>query len=429
MGDLSNVLGSTGLRHQAGRIDEEWHRDLKGDRARKTYQEMSEQDPSCGAVLGLVRAYTLGTSMYVEPVDDTPEAREVVDFVEDCREDMRHTWSNHVAEMLSCCSYGWAMFETVYKRREDGRVGWDRIEIRGQNTLDHWELDKDGTILGMWQLLDGGKKVLIPLEKGILYRVNVSKNNPEGRSLLRAAYRPYYYLKRLQEIEAIGCENDATGIPYLQVPPPLLDSTSDKYDASIVSDLEDKIVQIGKGTRRGLVIGAEEFEGQKTGWKLDTLRGGGRAMYDTSNIILRYRAELVNAILNAGMVYLGQEQHGSYSLADSKTNTFAQALAGLLDDFCDNFTRNAIAPLCELNGIPRELYPYLTHGDIESPNLTEIADYVTKLVGVGIISRTPALEERMREVAHLPSEPMEEGEDWVAPTTGEPAETVTEVEE
>ncbi|MCE2604181.1 hypothetical protein LH384_34385, partial [Pseudomonas aeruginosa] len=44
------------------------------------------------------------------------------------------------------------------------------------------------------------------------------KNNPEGRSVLRGAYRAWYFKRRIQEIEGIGLERDLAGFPVLTAP-------------------------------------------------------------------------------------------------------------------------------------------------------------------------------------------------------------------
>jgi hypothetical protein len=56
----------------------------------------------------------------------------------------------------------------------------------------------------------------IPIEKMLLFRPITHKNNPEGRSILRTAYTSYY-VKRLQELEAILGERMG-GIPIVKVP-------------------------------------------------------------------------------------------------------------------------------------------------------------------------------------------------------------------
>ena len=59
---------------------------------------------------------------------------------------------------------------------------------------------------------------MIPIERSLLFRGKQSKGNPEGISMLRGAYRPWFFKKRLEEFEAIGVERDLAGMPMARVP-------------------------------------------------------------------------------------------------------------------------------------------------------------------------------------------------------------------
>src|SRR5438132_1698649 len=54
--------------------------------------------------------------------------------------------------------------------------------------------------------------------KSSLFRTSTNKANPEGRSLLRLCYDPYYRSSLIQNLEGIGIERDAAGIPYMEIP-------------------------------------------------------------------------------------------------------------------------------------------------------------------------------------------------------------------
>src|SRR6185369_13196324 len=102
-----------------------------------------------------------------------PKCQESADFVESCMHDMSHSWEDLVDENLSMLQYGYAPHELVYKKRlgrdpgpdpdnpgenlpqseyDDGKIGWRRIPIRGQDTVLKWFFDQNGQIKGMTQL-------------------------------------------------------------------------------------------------------------------------------------------------------------------------------------------------------------------------------------------------------------------------------------
>jgi hypothetical protein len=55
-----------------------------------------------------------------------------------------------------------------------------------------------------------------------------------------------------------------------------------------------------------------------------------------------------------------------------------------------------------VNGVDPKLWPTLEHGDIESPELKEIASFVSNLTDAGVLVPDETLERRMRELAGLP---------------------------
>jgi hypothetical protein len=167
---------------------------------------------------------------------------------------MSHTWENFVSEALTMLIYGFAPHEIVYKRRlgrnpkrkfligamstggrvgetdlgdlpeskfDDGRIGWRRLPIRGQDTIIKWMFDSNGQIIGMTQQPWIGTLIDLPIEKLLLFRPTAHKNNPEGRSVLRSAYRAHFMVKRLEEIEAILYERMG-GIPVIYLPNSLI---------------------------------------------------------------------------------------------------------------------------------------------------------------------------------------------------------------
>ena len=47
-------------------------------------------------------------------------------------------------------------------------------------------------------------------------------------------------------------------------------------------------------------------------------------------------------------------------------------------------------------------YPELVHGDIETQNLSELGEFVSKMVGIGAITPDESMEDYLRMAADLP---------------------------
>lgn len=404
-------LGTTGLKRSGGYVYEEWHPKLRGSKAVRVYREMRDNDATTGAVLYAMESLILQAPWHIEVAtsDPTPAQVEAAAFVRSALfDDMAHTWQEFLSEALSMVPFGWSMFEVVYKRRtgadsrfDDGRIGWSKFAPRGQETLERWEFADNGDVQGMHQVdYSTGRAAFIPLAKAILFTFRSHLNNPEGRSGLRTAYRSWYFLKRLQEIEAIGAERDLAGMPVIEAPSRIMSPTASAAEKVIRAALFKIVKSIRMDEQMGVVMPAEKEDGKETGYRLRLLSTGGKRASDIAAAIDRYRKEIAMTLL-AQFLHLGMDRVGSFALADSSTDLFAVALGATMDRITDTINRTAIPPLMRLNGIPQADWPRLVHGDVESRNLAEVSGYIATLVGAGAMS-ADGLEDRLREIANLP---------------------------
>jgi hypothetical protein len=410
-----DVLGRTGLKRSAGHIHEEWHPRLRGLLAVRTYREMSDNDPVIGAFLYAIEALIRQVDWQVDPSGDTDEHKAAAEFVQSAVDDMSITWQDLLSEIMTFLIYGWSYFEILYKRRlgrsddptrdskhNDGKIGWWKLSIRGQESLQRWEINDEGGIMGMWQLAPPHFKItFIPIEKAVLFRTKSNKNNPEGRSVLRNAYRSWFMLKRLQEHEAIGVARNLSGMARLQVPFRIMLKTANANEKQLRTDLENLMQRIHRDEREGLILPSElDSEGKPTGFKFDLLSASGRPI-NTNEIINRYEQRIAMSTMSEFLL-LGMQKVGSLALASTKTELFGVALGAFMDTIAETFTRFPIRDLCRFNNIPEEFWPIMTHGDIEKPELQELAGYIGTLTGAGLNFTDNETETQLREYAGLP---------------------------
>lgn len=410
-------IGRTGLRRQGGYVTEEFLRELQGARGRKVYREMAQNDPVVGAILYAIEMLARQVSWRVEPAAGDPDGAARAAFVEDALlRDMSATWQDTLSEVLTMLPFGWSWLEIVYKRRggesrdptqrsrfADGRIGWRKWAIRGQETLLRWEFDPEGGVQALVQqdFSTGGQSYVIPVEKSLLFRTSTRKGNPEGTSCLRTSYRPWYFMRRIEEIEAVGVERDLAGYPVIQVAEggPDIWNTKDAEATALKTVIETLIRNIKRDEQEGLLLP----------WWCDfkLVTTGSRRNFDTTGILQRYAQRIATATL-CDFILLGHEKVGSFALASSKTHLFATALGAFLDAVAEVVNRHAVPRLLALNGWPAADAPRLVHGDIETPDLQELGAYVTQLAGAGMpLFPDEALERALRSAAKLP-EPAQE---------------------
>jgi hypothetical protein len=417
-------IGSTGLVQYGGEVREDFLRQLQGKRGLATYREMADNHPVIGAILYAVEMLVRGVDWTVSPSD--PNDQRAVDeatFVSTCMTDMSHSWPDTLSSVLSMLTYGYCYTEVVYKRRlgpdmkdaserskhVDGRYGWRKWPIRDQSTITRWKFDEHGGIDGAWQMdtvADTGE-VFLPIERCLLFRTSTKRNNPQGRSILRNAFVPWYFQKRIQEIEAIGIERDLAGLPVALVPPHLLSDNATAQETAALTAIKQIVRNVRRDEQEGIVFPlAYDPDTKQLAYDLKLLSTGGRRQFDTSAIISRYDGRIAMTTL-ADFILLGHDKVGTQALSVSKIQLFADALETWVAGIADVINTHAIPRLMRLNGVDSSLFPSLDYSTPRQVDIGVIADYVSKLAGVGAILPDENLGAHLRDIAGLPQEEAE----------------------
>ena len=411
-------LGASGLKRTAGYVDEEFLPQLRGRKAIGVYREMSDNDPIVGALLFALDRLLRQVDWRVEPASDSSADKQAAEFIEQCMEDMSHTWDDLISEILTMLTYGWSWHEIVYKRRvgpwekdptkrskfTDGKIGWRKIPIRSQDTLQRWIFDETGGVQGMVQMAPPFyKNVVLPINKSLLFRPTLHKGNPEGRSILRNAYRPWYMKKRLEEIEAIGVERDLAGMPVGKVPADYLTAKPGTEQAKMVDAFRKMVKSVRRDEQEGIVLPAAFDQDTKQPlFDFQLLSSGGSRQFDTSGIIQRYEQRILMTVL-ADFILVGHQSTGSYALHTDKTGMFRTAINSFAQAIADVFNRHAIPRLFALNAWKPDQLPRLKPNDVDPPDLTQLGAFMGQMAQAGVVWFPDVeLEKFVRKAARLP---------------------------
>ena len=373
-------LGTSGLARAGGYIHEEFLPNLRWPWAGRVYQEMSDNDATIGAIMYLAEMLIRGAGWTVEAASDSKKDLEAAEFLESCMHDMDMTWANTINEILSMMKYGFSFHEIVYKVRRgpfehsskykskysDCRIGWRRIPIRSQQSLLEWEFDEESNVTAFMQQAEPDYKLVrIPMAKGLLFRTTSSRENPEGRSLLRNAYRAWYFKKHFEEIEGIGIERDLAGFPVLTAPEGMdLWTVDDPSMVALRSRAEEIVSSVRRDSEEGLLL--------PYGWDLKLLASSSSRQINIGETIERYDKRIAITLLS-DIILLG-DKSGSFALADAKQSMLAAALQAQLCNIADTFNGKAVPDLFYMNdfdGITD--FPKIVPGQIQSPSLKEVA--------------------------------------------------------
>lgn len=418
--DLRGGWGVKGLKSYGGLIAEEYNPRLTGQRAARTYTQMMNEDETIGGLRFIVSAMCRNATWSVDTASGRPGDREASEFVEQCMDDLEEPWADTVDEICSMLWYGFSLHGQIYKRRmgdlglaadparssryKDGRVGWLGFPIRAQDTIQRWVIDDHGRILGAEQVaMPINRPIRLPLAKSLLFRTTKHKNNPEGRSLLRSAYRSSYIKLGLQQIEAIGAERDVAGLPIMYLPPTILWGQTPENEKQ--REMYRKIVTgIRNDEKSGVLLPMMmDSQGHQL-VKLELLAPGGSKQYDISKIIDRWDHRIA-ATVAGDFILLGQGPNaaGSWAMHTDKTSLFARALKVFMDSIAETINRFAIPTLMRYNSFRITDTPRIRVNALEKPDLDAVGKYLTALAAAGMpLFPNPDLEKYLSDLAGMP---------------------------
>lgn len=434
MRDPSEVLakaeiGVGGLYTRSGQIRaDEFLKDLRGVKAIRKFREMRDNDSTIGAVMYATEQVLRDIEYKVEPANESAEAQAEADFVRSVLDDMDHTLDDHISEALSSLTYGFALFETVYKRRvgpnqknpkkrskhTDGRLGIRKLASRAQWTINRFDIDREtGENLGVYQMISNignDYSGYIPYNKLLHYKTTTTNDDPSGRSILRNAYSSYTYLTSLQQIEAIAVERELHGIPIGRMPADYLRSdASDEH--KLLRQSFEKALRDLKFNEQGYLLLPSDLlldgDGKATGgvgsrlMDVELITSNGTRNIDIDPIIKRYQHDIARSIM-AEFLMLGSGS-GSYALSKSKTDLFLRSVESYINSIFDVLNKQLVESLWSINGLNYDLMPRICAGDVAAWDLKEMGSYLRNLNGAGFdFTEDLDLVEELLDIAELP---------------------------
>jgi ribosomal protein L12E/L44/L45/RPP1/RPP2 len=408
--------GSSGLVTFSGIIQDEFLRELRGKEGYKRFDEMRRNSPIIGALLLANELAIRKVSWNFESAEDEAKKKQAeqakkdkvdedeyaaepltrdprIELLEASRDNMSTSWNDFITEALTMLPFGYSLFEVCYERVESA-ILWRKFAPRGQDTIYRWNLDETGGLAGVIQQAAPKYQTIdLPIEKLLLFRTRVERGNPEGRSILRTAWIPYYYAKHIQQVEAIGIERDLAGLPKIMLPQGADTSDTDASDYGVARKL---VRNVRNDEQAGLVL--------PYGWEFELVSTGGSRQFDTDKIVRRYESRMLMSAL-AQFIMLGQDGVGSLALSKDMSDFFTMAVNAVADIISETFTKYAIPRLLSLNGYDAEGIS-LTHTPAGDVDTGAIADFLQK-VG-GYVTWDAADELWLRQLIGLPEKDVEE---------------------
>lgn len=385
---LELELGGTGTIIVAGILtDADYNPDLTGVKRIEVYDKMRKGDATVKLGLSAVKKPLLAAEWFIKPGEGEDDTGEKTIFV---RDELLHnpnfSFTQFLRQALLYCDYGNSIFEKVFRRRADKRIGWKKFAPRLPKTVYRYTLE-DGVTPGITQYLPTGGIVQIPQWKLMMFVLDMEGANYEGESMLRACYMHWYYKDLYYRIDAIASERQGMGVPIIRVPAQA--TPEDKRRAKIVA--------------RNIRVNQEAYVDLPEGFTLEYIDTKAKELKEVKEMIMHHDRQILKAFA-AHFLDMGASSAGSRNLSKDQSDLYKVSELYIARIF-QEIVQLAIKELVDLNwsGLNDKQYPTLEHGQIGEVDFTTLADALGTLSEKGIIIPDKPLETYARKTMQLPA--------------------------
>lgn len=366
-------------------IDEEVEVRLMGDNYIKEFKKMYLNDPIVGSImLAMTKTFQ---SIEWKCHNDPKGALE--------KSLVNVNWVERLEEVLLFLVYGHSVFEVVLQEEEDGLITWKGMYSRPQDTIAEWNNDSVGNLESIKQYTTGGEQAEISAKKLLHFVSNRTASNQKGRSILRNAYRDWYYKTNIEKIEAIGIERDLTGLPVLTPADDAVLVNADGTLSALGNWAWQTVRQVKRNEQEGLVL--------PFGWSFELQGSPGKRQFDLNAVIQRYDAKIAMSMLAQFLILGVTNDSGSFALAKEQSDLFHKAVEGFAKVVANTINQQFIGAkaISILNGYSE--IAYVEPVGANKLNLSDLASFLGRLFKFNVLTPDDKLEEHVRKLASLPA--------------------------
>lgn len=358
---------------------------------REKYRTFSEVLTNCSVAAAGIRYFLnlCAAADWEFKAADHPRGEELAEQAKKILfEDPRTSRARIVRRAAMYRFYGFSTQEWTAFRRPDGVMSFIDIAPRAQLTIERWDVDTAGEVLGVVQRNPQNQtETYLPRGK-LLYIVDDSLNDsPQGLGLLRHIVEPAKRLQLFEQLEGIGLSTDLRGVPIGRAPYAELSRRVESGEITTEQAINavKGIEGFVRGRNRanselGLLVDSEVYasideaarpSAQKK-FEIDLLQGNSTSLPDVARAITRLNGEIAR-VLGVEAILLGDGDRGSFALSQDKTNQFALTIDATLKELGDSFERDLLPTAWMLNGWPPEAMPKIKPSEVRFRDVEQIA--------------------------------------------------------
>lgn len=360
---------------------------------------------------------------------DPVDADEKAVLVDDILADMTTPISTVAAKLGMFTYMGFALAEWTAKVREDGVIGLLDIEMRPQSTIEKWDVDASGTVVGVEQRSPVTQNAPVYLHRNrLVYAVSdVIDDAPDGVGLFRHIVSAANRLEVCLGIEKIGLENDIRGVLVGRAPlgelnklvgQPKPGTAGGVYTTADVSGMLSGLTDFMEGHKRtaslslllesGVFLDAAKNPTGPQKWGAEILQGEGGPFAELQAAISRETLAIAR-LLGIEHVLIGGGDSGSWALSSEKILMHKLLIDSTLAELATVLRRDVLVPLWQVNGWDPRVMPTLQPEAVALRSVTEAIDLLVKLSQAGLDDDDEA-RDILRDRVGLPPAPRTRGD-------------------
>ena len=410
------ATGYTGLVTLGGRIWDECSSELLWPKAFYTYRKMALSSAVSPALEYVEGRVTEANWVVRIPKGYEDQLKDKAEYLRQVMHDMDHSWNTMIKNAITFNRYGFSVLEIVMRFRnkkygskyDDGLVGLEGLQPRGQGTIDKWYwFDNGRKIGGLYQraitptddnISDGWNAIVtlatqqvrlqkIPRKKFLLFRHNPENDSPVGQSPLQSVWSCWKLLEAFQESEIISVAQDANAFKILYLPPEYLVEDADEDRKASFQMYQKMMERAHQAKQSGFILPMLLDQDGNKMFDFEIKNISGTKSFDVEKIIERLTRE-IQVGLFADVLSMGGNG-GSYSLSETKMTLIDMAVKSRLNEIKDQLNHQLVKTLFEQNGFRTDVMPYF---DFELPHaetLDNKGKFYQRTAAVNLLPRTP----------------------------------------
>jgi hypothetical protein len=384
--DAVRELGSSSPSPWTDWLRREHVSDLYGEKGLSTYLKMKRSDGTVRSTLRLFKTPIVGARWYVEPGGDDDRAVSVAKrFQKMLYDDMSHGWNEVLNDVLLQADYGHMVFEKVFTEYDDGFFGWKKLAPRHPMEIQEWVWDAHGGPAGVRMKSEtNARGTWIDINKLLIFTFEPECGDLRGMSLLRSAYKHFYYKDTLYKIDAIQKERHGIGVPIIKLPPGFTDA-----DKTAAEDIG-----------RNLRTNERAHVTLPSNWDIIFAKLEGQPV-NAMQSIEHHNGEIVKNILAPFLS--GRSGQSSATMDDKENSLFMKSTKYVANSISEVVNMHGFRQLIRMNYTRKPKEPKLRARRIgEWDDLRTLSFALRNLVGADIIRPDDVLEAAMRAEFDLP---------------------------